>query len=142
VLSETIREFTDTQIETATYLKKSCYATKLFYQTMDKYKIYGKLNDAIYPLRGVSIDDKKNDENQKQIVEQRRPTNPQQFDLNAFEFLEKSYNGAESSSNLLENVEHDEDKIRKHFDFMFSKDKPRSMFYILKNNITFYRCCK
>lgn len=129
-----MKEFTEMQLQVVDYVRKNCFATKLFYEMINKFQIFGKLNKCKLP-KNLELDVNINNKRDMEMspFSDRRMTNPQQFDH--FGLLnEKAPDDdiEEEDNNLLASREYDEDKIKSHFNFLFAKEKSTKSNYMIK----------
>lgn len=102
-INEIIISFSDCQIEIAKYLKKNCYATKLFYTIIQKKPVFGLLNNvdlSLMHLFETELDRKEYMENEEMTGDEE-----EEFEDNIFNY----------DVNL--------DQIKDYFDFIFNNNK-------------------
>jgi len=113
-VNEILLNYTDSQIEIAKYLKNNCYATKLLYNTIEKKRLFGKLNNVDLKLKDLFEHEvEKSDEQNKYADSTKVTLNPQDPSFIKNENHE---------DNILAHNVHMDD-IRAHFDFIFTKEK-------------------
>lgn len=140
MINQSIKEFTDGQLEISNYLKKNCYATQvymvlyfqLFYELVERHPEFNELNDLDFSLNTKGED----------LVEfgmkywaddralSRIKTNPQQYDLgnhSANQIGEEDPIESKTMNTLEEDIlfkgGYLEEQVENHFSFLFVKNK-------------------
>jgi hypothetical protein len=120
--------FTEDQLEVVDYLRKNIYATKLFYDILNKSQIFGKLSSRVKPWKSLEAiaEITKSEIEETHLKSQRRMTNPQQYeeieklDQKKLQEADSKEEDDEEGDLLAEN-EYDENKINLYFDYLFTK---------------------